>query len=973
METLIWNAVPAITSGLTLLSFITAVGAWVYRLKLSHDRELIESAPKSRREAVISAYLGRFDVDTANLTKQQQYDVVVRQIDGQARRFKWVVASSLVIALLFTIMAFFAFDRVWDNDTLRSELSELEEIQNELELSQIETSIFTADAVTQAVQVAEAAPSSKLNPELLERSRQLLARIERQHTHGSLNPKLRFRFQLAKARLAASEGRFEESLRISRELSIDDSADMLSNGAMPQVLRVQADSMYGLGKWREALTDYQTIQKTVAGVDDDVIHSRIGVCFARLRRFDQALEVFTGLIHDYESRIADGETDLELNLARTLSDRAACREDEGDFPPAITDLARAIPLFENFTGTSARVAHANALNNRGLLRIHVGQLDSALADLEHAIAIYSQLDPEVSRRGYAEALNNAGIAHIRLGERTGELELFQKSIDSLNKSVALIEELPSRNEIVQQQWKSEVLLNRALARLKLGKIEQSEADFDIAIQTLVGLIDRGAHESELLLAKALYGHSLLPQKADDALADLNQAIITLERLKGNQPSTDTLETLARSYARRGLVQKQRSQHDDAVSDCRRAIELFDQLDTTVRDDLKAVRAGTMATRGESHLLSNQHENFAKARNDFDAAIEIMRELVQSGRKSMRQNLAISLMNRGAVLEGHWGLDDAKEMEELLDESVRIWRELALAGNERFRGMLAAALKGRGIWRRRAGNVSKAIKDYGEAIDILKELPNPSDLDDVNLTQTYHNRAWAYRETEQFEQAIEDYSNAIKRREEHGPGNQYVQWSIELADNLNWRGRSYWSINNVESAIKDLDRSIKILVPIVEHYPQWNDRLATSLAFRADCYRRQNKMRLSLNDWKMAIERLESGDGQHTNWLVNELVDLSWLLATHPDPQIRDGFEAEMFALRACKLTDRKEMEPLKCLAAAFGAQGNHQSATAVLEEAIKVASPEDASGLQSYLTMLRVGESIIDDSLALDSDRRTEN
>jgi tetratricopeptide (TPR) repeat protein len=78
-------------------------------------------------------------------------------------------------------------------------------------------------------------------------------------------------------------------------------------------------------------------------------------------------------------------------------------------------------------------------------------------------------------------------------------------------------------------------------------------------------------------------------------------------------------------------------------------------------------------------------------------------------------------------------------------------------------------------------------------------------------------------------------------------------------------------------------------------------------------------------------------------LPETLDHLAWLLATHPDPLLRDGELATRLAQRACDLTHRKEAVLLGTLAAAYGESGRFDTAIATANEALALArSSNDA-------------------------------
>jgi tetratricopeptide (TPR) repeat protein len=68
-----------------------------------------------------------------------------------------------------------------------------------------------------------------------------------------------------------------------------------------------------------------------------------------------------------------------------------------------------------------------------------------------------------------------------------------------------------------------------------------------------------------------------------------------------------------------------------------------------------------------------------------------------------------------------------------------------------------------------------------------------------------------------------------------------------------------------------------------------------------------------------------------------LDESAWLLATHPDPKVRDGARAVELAERACTLSERRVPVMLDTLAAAYAEAGDFARAIGAVEEALKGA------------------------------------
>lgn len=95
-----WTAIQYVGSGLTLVAFLAALAAWLYRRQLLIKERLIQSVPEGKRAELVERTLVLFKVDTHRLTKKQQYDLALEQIREQARKFKLTAGVIVIIAII---------------------------------------------------------------------------------------------------------------------------------------------------------------------------------------------------------------------------------------------------------------------------------------------------------------------------------------------------------------------------------------------------------------------------------------------------------------------------------------------------------------------------------------------------------------------------------------------------------------------------------------------------------------------------------------------------------------------------------------------------------------------------------------------------------------------------------------------------------------------------------------------------------
>lgn len=95
-----WTAIKYVGSAVTLVAFIAAVAAWLYRSRLLSRERLLRTAPEQERAALVERTLVLFKVDAERLKRDQRYDLALRQIQGQASRYRTTAAVVVTIAVL---------------------------------------------------------------------------------------------------------------------------------------------------------------------------------------------------------------------------------------------------------------------------------------------------------------------------------------------------------------------------------------------------------------------------------------------------------------------------------------------------------------------------------------------------------------------------------------------------------------------------------------------------------------------------------------------------------------------------------------------------------------------------------------------------------------------------------------------------------------------------------------------------------
>ncbi len=324
------------------------------------------------------------------------------------------------------------------------------------------------------------------------------------------------------------------------------------------------------------------------------------------------------------------------------------------------------------------------------------------------------------------------------------------------------------------------------------------------------------------------------------------------------------------------------------------------------------------------------ENNAPAHNNLGRALEVKGKLDEAAehyRKALRiiPDYALAHSNLGNVLAAQGELDEA----------VRHYQE-AIRSNPQF----ALAHTELGIARARQGRIDEAVAFHREALRLAPENPNAHSrlgvalMEQGNMEQALmycreavrlnpesaglrNNLGFLLARQGRDDEAIAQYHEALLLDPE------YVRAHDNLGVVLARRGR-------LDEAIAQLRKALALDSDL----PEAHRVLAIALG-------QKGNHREALKHYREAI-RLRPDDPGSLN-------NLAWILATHPDSMVRNGPEAVELAERACALLDRREIDLLDTLAAAYAEAGRFSEAIVTLEEAIALAAPTGPEGRAKIL------------------------
>ncbi len=103
-----WNSIASVSTGFALAAFLAAVAAWIIKAKSEENGNLISKADNNTKARLVQDALEFFHVDSENLTKEQQYSIVMEQIGNRAKKFRILAILIAFISLVAAMLAAFS-------------------------------------------------------------------------------------------------------------------------------------------------------------------------------------------------------------------------------------------------------------------------------------------------------------------------------------------------------------------------------------------------------------------------------------------------------------------------------------------------------------------------------------------------------------------------------------------------------------------------------------------------------------------------------------------------------------------------------------------------------------------------------------------------------------------------------------------------------------------------------------------------
>ncbi|AMV33070.1 Photosystem I assembly protein Ycf3 [Pirellula sp. SH-Sr6A] len=495
-----------------------------------------------------------------------------------------------------------------------------------------------------------------------------------------------------------------------------------------------------------------------------------------------------------------------------------------------------------------------------------------------------------------------------------QLRLNVQTLEQLNEVIELIDSAIKKGLSAGSEESAKVFLASAYKQrveISMRQLMQGPRNRATVSKLLGELLDDLTRSIELdpgLVESYLIKVAILRDRQEfgEALDVINAGIAEMEpRLERNAKSAAFRENLAKLYITRATLQDEPASQ---VADMEKAVET-NPADPNIVKQLLA-------------LLESQQK--------FDRLLAVLDMALEYNPDALEFLLSkISVLLRLGKSEEAMAFS-TQSIDQSTSDEVK-----------------AGLLRQRSLLHQVAGNKELAKADLDASLELAKdnipsmllrarlsvEMDNMEgakkdiqailDLDEQNADAILL-RADIAAATEEFDAAISDYRSLIARVPAGTPQREELLMKLGLV---------FWQSNRHSQALRILDQVI-----------QANDANWQAHRLQGEILLSQGEHADAVIAYEKALNLMpEAVSSEIRSSLLN---NLSWLLATSPLDDVRDGNRSLELGLQACELTKYSQAHILSTLAAAYAEQGNFEKAIEFSEKAVELGRKDGNEQLE---------------------------
>jgi tetratricopeptide (TPR) repeat protein len=622
-----------------------------------------------------------------------------------------------------------------------------------------------------------------------------------------------------------------------------------------------------------------------------VVHNNLGIALWKKGRLDEAIAEYREAL-----RLKNDYPAAHNNLGVALNDK-------GDVDGAIAEYREAIRLKPNDA-----MPHCNL----GVYLSDRGRLDEAIAEYREALRL--KKDDPITHNNLGNALREKGLLDEAIAECREAIRL-QKDYPNAHYNLGNALREKGRLDGAIAEYREALRLNKDFPRAHCnlgvvltdkGRLDEAIAEYREALRTRQpfpeaynahnglgnALDDKGdvdgaiAEYREALrlkpdLAAAHYnlGRALMVKgRKDEAIAEYREAL----RLKKDYPD---------AHYNLGNALREKGRLDGAIAEYREAVRLQkDDPDAHLNlgnalaakgqlDEALAECREAVRLKPDDPVAHCNLGNGLRMKGRLDEALAECREAVR-----LKPDDPVAHCNLGVVLTDKGRLDEALAE---CREAIRLKKDYPDAHNNLGNSLAAK------------GRLDEAIAEWREAVRLQKDDPD-----------AHSNLGNALREKGLLDEAIAECREALRLKPDH----------FGAHSNL---GAVLWEKGRLDEALAEYREALRLN----KDFPRAHSNLGAVLW-------EKGRLDEALAEYREAL-RLQPDLATANN-------NLAVLLATSPDPRLRDPAQALRSARKAVELLPG-EGDFWNTLGVAYYANGEHRAAVETLNRSVKLRHGGDAN------------------------------
>ncbi len=296
--------------------------------------------------------------------------------------------------------------------------------------------------------------------------------------------------------------------------------------------------------------------------------------------------------------------------------------------------------------------------------------------------------------------------------------------------------------------------------------------------------------------------------------------------------------------------------------------------------------------------------------------------------SVAFNLLVGVVNYG---ESQCLMGNALLRAGKIQDAVRHF-DLAL----RFKPDFAEAHYNLGVALQQTGKIEEAIRHFEQALQLKPDF-----------AEAHYNLGVASVQRGKMQEAIGHYEQALLIKPDLDGAHNSLGVALQQTGRLNDAIRHYEQALRISPGFAEAQYNLAVALQRQGRYAEATESYRKAIELKprlADAYLGLGRTLVAQGEYAEAVQTFRRGlEVEPRHMVMGD--EMAWIMATAPDPTVRNALQAIQIGERLAELTGRKEFKPLDTLGAAYAEAGRFEQAVATAREALQLAEARNDTNL----------------------------